>query len=241
MGAAYCCCARHGGEPVNPFRSDLSRVRACVRGWRGCVLAPPFLLFAFVFGDGRRVLAAHCLVVRARMVVAQSPDFSFSSSQLCSLRYFVCCVCVCWLLAQRAGVRSSHDDTNPAPLLISTSMSRNPSGLLMAYCVLRAVHESVVVAAAAWCLLLFCSPFAFCYYSLFVVSIARCFRGRSRSSSYHVEPYLSIFTAGRSTGPRALIVFPPAFGFSTNRHSHGLRRDDPCNHEIDTESDAIVA
>lgn len=119
MGVATRSRRPHGGEPVNPFRSDLSSSAA----WRFCVRECVF--FSCVC-DGRRVLAAHSLVARSRMVVAQI-CLLFTSREI-ETRV--------WLLMPACSVqwRWSHDDTNPAPLPISTSMSRNPSGLLMASC-----------------------------------------------------------------------------------------------------------
>lgn len=114
-----------------------------------------------------------------------------------------------WLLMPACSVqwRWSHDDTNPAPLPISTSMSRNPSGLLMASCC--ALPPSVVLRLCGplfLCVVAYVpsSPLLRCCIVSRTLcasfSLSRCLadllrgrgatmRARARSSSYHVEPY----------------------------------------------------
>lgn len=154
-----------------------------------------------------------------------------------------------WLLMPACSVqwRWSHDDTNPAPLPISTSMSRNPSGLLMASCC--ALPPSVVrcdCVVPCFFALLHISPLLLCcvvvsflapcvFLSLFLIVSLTCCEAAARRCA-------------RAPGP-------PATTWSHTFHLHGrsfnwtesrsgpfrhraLRRDDPCNHEIDTESDA---
>lgn len=154
-----------------------------------------------------------------------------------------------WLLMPACSVqwRWSHDDTNPAPLPISTSMSRNPSGLLMASCC--ALPPSVVLRL--------CGPLFLCVVAYFPTSplLRCCIVSRTLCVSLSLFLIVSLTCCEAAARRCARAPGPPATTWSHTFHLHGrsfnwtesrsgpfrhraLRRDDPCNHEIDTESDA---
>lgn len=154
-----------------------------------------------------------------------------------------------WLLMPACSVqwRWSHDDTNPAPLPISTSMSRNPSGLLMASCC--ALPPSVVLRL--------CGPLFLCAVAHFPSSplLRCCIVSRTLCVSLSLFLIVSLTCCEAAARRCARAPGPPATTWSHTFHLHGrsfnwtesrsgpfrhraLRRDDPCNHEIDTESDA---